>query len=833
MAFLTKFIGQVPYTQSASNYANIRIEKLTDTDFGLVWGEGQAPQWYQATNPWYSLFSKQYLNQTLISHELNFNGFESQFSIAALNGNLLLTYVQNMGGIRGVTLSQNSPPNILSNLIASPSNDHEPSIDFFRGGSLDGKGLITFVSERGGGFKPYAQLFDSTNGYQGSPIQLASPNWYNLNNYPQSTSDLLKTLSDSSLFVSGWNGQHTQQGSILILGDANGQGWVSSPLQIDSSAKSTVKSFSLAPWYTNSAGQRYADGVVIWTNDGEAYARCISVSENDKQIFFSSGLFHLSQNLNKVYEVSSSVNSGGNIGIVISSEVTETVQKINYFQCNGGKSFAGFDQHGTEKSAIVLATDTKLSNQFINLSISSDLVAYENSSGIKVLQIIDDPTIITINGTAKLGQTLTANHSLANAGGIDTISYQWQSDGVNINGAISPSFKLTQAHVGKAITVVASYTDGAGILEQITSNSVQVANFNTSSTENFTLITTISPSDTALGKAPKFALSGTDAHLFKISTKGALSFAAAPDYEQAIDSNKDGVYEVSVVMTNSKTGYMLTNDFGVFVEFAAIQGTANADTLKGTKGWDTLDGLAGNDKLTGDKGLDTFIISSGSDSITDFNNLGTAVGQEILQVSSGATVSATLKAAWTATSTSVNNGIANLFSSGSSIDLSAINRGQGWNLTNTGKSTTFTGSVFDDVLTGGTATDYLFGGVGNDVLNGGKGFDHLTGGTGADTFRFTGGSGITNADRITDFVSGVDKIQIDATLLKNETKGQLSDTKFTAAKAATNTTQHFVYDNTNGNLWYDADGSGTKVKAVLIGVLDNNAELTASDLWVV
>jgi Ca2+-binding RTX toxin-like protein len=272
----------------------------------------------------------------------------------------------------------------------------------------------------------------------------------------------------------------------------------------------------------------------------------------------------------------------------------------------------------------------------------------------------------------------------------------------------------------------------------------------------------------------------------------------------------------------------------VFVEFAAIQGTANADTLKGTKGWDTLDGLAGNDKLTGDKGLDTFIISSGSDTITDFNNLlGTAVGQEILQVSSSASVSATLKAAWTATGASFNNGMATLLSAGSSIDLSAIDQGSGWNLTNTGKSTTFKGSLFDDVLTGGAATDNLIGGAGNDVLNGGKGVDHLTGGTGADTFRFSGGTGASNADRITDFVSGVDKIQIDATLLKNETKGQLSDTKFTAAKAATNATQHFVYDNTNGNIWYDADGSGTKVKAVLLGVLDNNAALNANDVWIV
>ena len=167
------------------------------------------------------------------------------------------------------------------------------------------------------------------------------------------------------------------------------------------------------------------------------------------------------------------------------------------------------------------------------------------------------------------------------------------------------------------------------------------------------------------------------------------------------------------------------------------------------------------------------------------------------------------------------------------IDLSAIDQGRGWTLTNHGKAASLKGSIFDDVLNGGIGNDYLMGGDGDDTLNGGQGWDILSGSTGADTFRFSGGLGSANADHITDFVSGVDKIQIDAALLKNETKGQLSDARFTVGQKATNPAQHFVYDNTNGNLWYDADGSSTKVKAVLIGVLDNNAALTASDVWVV
>jgi Ca2+-binding RTX toxin-like protein len=476
----------------------------------------------------------------------------------------------------------------------------------------------------------------------------------------------------------------------------------------------------------------------------------------------------------------------------------------------------------------------------------------------------------------KNGQILNATNTLRDEDGLGTISYQWMADGQAINGATGSNFTITQAQLGKAVTAVASYTDAVGTFESVASSAIQVANYNISAAENSTLITTISPSDTALGKAPKFALSGTDAHLFKISTKGALSFAAAPDYEQAIDSNYDGIYEVSVVMSNAKTGYKITQDFTVGVEFAAIQGTANADTVKGTKGWDTLDGLVGNDKLAGGEGLDTFLVTSGHDSILDFNAMTKgATGSEILQVSVGATADVTLKAAWTATSDSYNAGTANILTSGKAVDLSAVSsfaafpshsrfdggdagirptgrveitsdvvliaenitvelsgltQGQGWNVTNRGAATTLTGSQFNDVLTGGAGNDILAGGAGNDVLNGGKGFDYLTGGAGSDTFRFSGST--ANADRITDFVSGQDKIQIHAIFLKNMGIGRISTTAFTQGLTAKTGAQHFVYDNTKGNLWYDADGSG-KMKAVLIGVIDNNAELTANDVWIV
>ncbi|MEO5333262.1 MAG: hypothetical protein H7839_14700, partial [Magnetococcus sp. YQC-5] len=76
---------------------------------------------------------------------------------------------------------------------------------------------------------------------------------------------------------------------------------------------------------------------------------------------------------------------------------------------------------------------------------------------------------VTITGTPTQGETLTASNTLADADGMGVVTYQWKADGSSINGATSSTFILTEAQVGKAITVTASYTDGHGTLESMTS----------------------------------------------------------------------------------------------------------------------------------------------------------------------------------------------------------------------------------------------------------------------------------------------------------------------------------------------------------------------------
>ena len=98
------------------------------------------------------------------------------------------------------------------------------------------------------------------------------------------------------------------------------------------------------------------------------------------------------------------------------------------------------------------------------LSISD----YELKFSVKAVN--DAPTgSVSITGTAKQGQKLTASNTLADADGLGTISYQWLADDKAISGATASTLTLGQAQVGKVISVKASYTDKLGTAESMTS----------------------------------------------------------------------------------------------------------------------------------------------------------------------------------------------------------------------------------------------------------------------------------------------------------------------------------------------------------------------------
>ena len=94
-----------------------------------------------------------------------------------------------------------------------------------------------------------------------------------------------------------------------------------------------------------------------------------------------------------------------------------------------------------------------------------------NSAPETIANVNDAPTgTVTISGTAAEDAVLTASNTLADEDGLGTVSYQWLRDGQAIGGATGSTYTQAQADVGHVISVSASYTDGQGGSESVTSD---------------------------------------------------------------------------------------------------------------------------------------------------------------------------------------------------------------------------------------------------------------------------------------------------------------------------------------------------------------------------
>jgi hypothetical protein len=152
-------------------------------------------------------------------------------------------------------------------------------------------------------------------------------------------------------------------------------------------------------------------------------------------------------------------------------------------------------------------------------------------------------------------------------------------------------------------------------------------------------------------------------------------------------------------------------------------------------------------------------------------------------------------------------------------------------ISSTAAGGTLSGFEGNDILIGYTAADTLRGGAGNDTLYGGPG-------TASDKFVFDfAPSASVNVDYIIDFVASEDKIQFSRAIFKGfSASGSLSSSAYVegAGKtAADSLLQRVIYNTTTGDLFYDADGSGTKALAVKVAVVGTMADLSSADFEII
>ena len=206
----------------------------------------------------------------------------------------------------------------------------------------------------------------------------------------------------------------------------------------------------------------------------------------------------------------------------------------------------------------------------------------------------------------------------------------------------------------------------------------------------------------------------------------------------------------------------------------ALTGNEFQQTLTGREGDDTLNGGGGNDLIISGLGTNILIGGTGDDiyyaqGANDVVTEGAGGGFDVVLAGGDLTLSAT-----------------------SEVEVIAVNTASG---------VTITGSNTNQVIQGAGGNDRLIGGGGNDTL---------TGSAGSDTFVLL--NTFSDRDFITDFATGVDRLEISAALFGGGlAAGPLSADQLLSgagAVAATTAEQRFIYDSSTGNLLFDADGNG-------------------------
>jgi Ca2+-binding RTX toxin-like protein len=149
-----------------------------------------------------------------------------------------------------------------------------------------------------------------------------------------------------------------------------------------------------------------------------------------------------------------------------------------------------------------------------------------------------------------------------------------------------------------------------------------------------------------------------------------------------------------------------------------------------------------------------------------------------------------------------------------------------------GRSETLLGGNGNDRLKGLSGNDRLLGGNGNDRLYGNAGNDSLKGGAGQDKFVFDSALTAANIDRIHDFTVADDTIWLDNAIFTRLATGHLANGRFAIGAAAQDQFDRIIYNSSNGDLRYDADGTGAAT-AKLFAKLDPGLALTSDDFWII
>jgi Ca2+-binding RTX toxin-like protein len=248
--------------------------------------------------------------------------------------------------------------------------------------------------------------------------------------------------------------------------------------------------------------------------------------------------------------------------------------------------------------------------------------------------------------------------------------------------------------------------------------------------------------------------------------------------------------------------------------------------MYGGEGNDTLDATGqGPDNLFGGIGNDVYIVDSIGDNLVEDALNG---GIDTVRSSVNYTLDANVE-------NLVLTGIANISGNGNALNNEITGNSGSNNLSGGAGNDTINGGAGNDNMSGGAGNDSMIGGSGSDTLAGGAGNDVLIDGGGNDRFLFNTAVAANNVDTINSLSVNIDKIILDKTIFSAlETipvaGGAVlvaNDFDNIAGGNAALSSAEIVYDNTTGNLFYNANnaaagfGVGGGLFATLVGSPNN------------
>ncbi len=405
----------------------------------------------------------------------------------------------------------------------------------------------------------------------------------------------------------------------------------------------------------------------------------------------------------------------------------------------------GDDIYFVDHTGDVIIEQLNEGRDFISSTVSYTLPAYVERmmlTGTANIDATGNELANYLSGNAAANQLLGAagNDTMDGGSGIDTLLGGLGDDSYTVDN--SADVIVEQFNEGTdTVTATANYTLSAH-LERLTLGGT-LALQGTGNAQANLLTGNIANNQLAGAEGNDTLVGGLGADTL-LGGVGDDSYTVDDVGDVVIEAADTGLDTVTTLVSYTLSDHIERLTLG---GSAAIQGTGNAQAnlltgnaagnqLNGGDGNDTLNGAAGDDTLLGGGGDDTYQVDHLLDNVIE------TAGSGLDTVISG--VSYTLT---------------------EYVEQLQLTGSAALNGTGNAQANLLTGNNGINILSGDLGNDTLVAGGGNDRLIGGSGSDWLTGELGSDRFAYllsSDSDGVISLDLITDFLSGIDKIDLNA-----------------------------------------------------------------------